>query len=190
MNTCLRFSALARQGELVPGPRGKSLPGRALLPLQQPGQRARLGAKQPFRERFISAGPRGLHEHGRWHEGNGKVRSDGAEIICFGGSPDFHLLGGITGRVSGAAAGAGMQGSTHGLFFCLPGVQLQLHGTSGADRALEQGSWRRTWWQHHAVPSCEGVARHQATGSGFVTPHYPVHAAHAGARNATIKRPW
>lgn len=53
-----------------------------------------------------------VEEHGQWHEGNGKVQSDKAEIICFGCSPDFDLLDEITSFVSGDAAEAEIHTST------------------------------------------------------------------------------
>lgn len=94
------------------------------------------------------------------------MQSDEAEIICFGGGPDFHLLGGITGRVSGAAAGAGMQGSTHGLFFCLPGVQLQLHSTEELIRCWQSPGAGEEEENLVAAPRCP-----QLQGGGTAPSH-------------------
>lgn len=77
-----------------------------------------------------------------------------------------------------------MRSSTHGLFFCLPGVQVQLHGTEELIRC-----WQSPGAGEENLVAAPRRPQLQATGSGFVTPRYPVHAAHAGGRNTTIKRP-
>lgn len=105
------------------------------------------------------------------------MRSDGAEIICFGGGPDFNLLGGITSHVSGAAAGAEMQTGTPWPLI-LP-ARGRCSYTAQKSVGLTRQALAEPWTTGAGgeaggstapSPAARGVARHQATGSRYITP--------------------